>query len=1601
MLSVRRPQEVARGVGLRGAAAGGMEDDAELEEGEAFGDEIVFVDPDVDLAYIDEKLNDVLGHFQKDFEGGVSAENLGSKFGGYGSFLPTYQRSPLPQTRSPPKAANVSLRSPCHQPTEGMSQNPLAVAVPSVSKKINGSMGVLSDDSSKKEIRQNTKVERGPSTHDSFNGPSKSSDSNRFKVRIKVSSDNVLARNNAAIYSGLGLDISSPSSIEDSPDDRGSLSPEFNKVPLESPQTILQIMTCFSVPGEFLLSPLQGNLLQLSELTQKVVPASKKWERNVNTETVQERYEGHVTKRVKSDAKKKKVVDMKRSKSRNDISAVMKDEIDIETPAGQKIVLEALNIPLLSNSRSMEAKDRSQFEEERMVNTLVENKDARLKERTINSDLMTIKSENVKAEATECIENSGFGGSEMDFSVVKGEVKLKAEKGEILVEDKNTTNEKDLQLDRKQERKMKTESKYNATGVNFEGNKVTNERAPAVGKSTGKVLSKETLFDDINGENVSKSEVKRIQKEQNMNAPSSSDFLEDDKGVLSFVAVKERKNDLQSKSSHPGKKPKAKSHRDVRESLPDESYGGKDHYTLENESCLVELRQKEKKWKNDCERDSDMPRASKREILSSLKHETHAPTEEQKMHVPPSASASIANTAPMLPAPVVIEEHWVCCDICEKWRLLPSGMDPSILPTEWKCSMLQWLPGMNVCEVSEDETTNAVHTIYGIPGHGNGIPSVSHPHVASARLATSSTLNINGHVEQSRKRKNSLIDGNGSVEGSHPTQASVYPVSNQHAPIRSKNTAGSNQFPNERDSKSVDRFIEKKRSKSKNHSSSSDGGHLMERSKKHSKVKSKREMDHDEYRTSKKIKKEERRHSGIDSNPGFVSASGNVPDEVKAFPAKVISSERSDAPSSKHKNVSKYSSSEKSKRVKDGDILPEDKNKEHVYPSDVQRPDLSSKKRIVKEWEESQHNSTAQVSKGSTVKQSTSAKETCKDQNITETKSKLTKSEEPFATTDSKSIKVTQSNQILTYNGANLNNELFEDITLFAGKRGMSELLENRSSEQALNLAEPGSSDLAYFQTTAVTSSSSKVSGSQKRKHNFQVAKTSPIEYVSSSLPGISNNDKVSHNKMSGKDGSLCANTSNMPNSVKYLNTDVDNVQQARKSQESMLANEPVLHDISQVNSDKDNEMFQLTQGHASNGIVLGGGLDDLQHTSARKDPSLKGSSVARGYNHSHSANKNISLTDGSSLQSRTSVLDTKGDSTVHENKRSVISLQDRNGSTHYPPDGNPQPEVSLGKEKSHSKSNKHDMQNSKAQMLPSPLKENKLESNSTPVRSNASKLTPQLRQCNVENGRQHGITKQANSNPTDTSSPVRKDSNSTGYALKEARDLKHKANRLQEEGKDLESTRLYFESALKYLHVASTLESPPSIDGFKQCDAAQNLYSDTAKLCNFVGHAYEKSKKMAAAALAYKCVEVAYLKAAYYKYPTASKDRQILHAIVQTPPGESPSSSASDIDNLNNNGLSKGPSSKDANSPQVTGNHLLLAARNQLHLMRLLAYTNDVNCAFDATRKSQMAMACAAGNQENGKDGLSSVKTVLDFNFQSVNDLLRLVRLSMESISC
>ncbi|KAH0645291.1 hypothetical protein KY284_033175 [Solanum tuberosum] len=60
-------------------------------------------------------------------------------------------------------------------------------------------------------------------------------------------------------------------------------------------------------------------------------------------------------------------------------------------------------------------------------------------------------------------------------------------------------------------------------------------------------------------------------------------------------------------------------------------------------------------------------------------------------------------------APFIIQEDWIRCSTCRKRRLLPYGTK---LSQSWVCTMLDWLPGMNCCDISEDDTTSALHALY-------------------------------------------------------------------------------------------------------------------------------------------------------------------------------------------------------------------------------------------------------------------------------------------------------------------------------------------------------------------------------------------------------------------------------------------------------------------------------------------------------------------------------------------------------------------------------------------------------------------------------------------------------------------------------------------------------------------------------------------------------------------------------------------------------------------------------------------------------------------------------------------------------------------------
>ncbi|KAI5068250.1 hypothetical protein GOP47_0016595 [Adiantum capillus-veneris] len=88
-----------------------------------------------------------------------------------------------------------------------------------------------------------------------------------------------------------------------------------------------------------------------------------------------------------------------------------------------------------------------------------------------------------------------------------------------------------------------------------------------------------------------------------------------------------------------------------------------------------------------------------------------SPSHPETSLCPPTCNG-LMKPATKMPIIRVIQQEWVCCDSCEKWRLLPPGVGSAQLPEQWTCKMLYWLPGLNQCKVSEEITTNLVEPHY-------------------------------------------------------------------------------------------------------------------------------------------------------------------------------------------------------------------------------------------------------------------------------------------------------------------------------------------------------------------------------------------------------------------------------------------------------------------------------------------------------------------------------------------------------------------------------------------------------------------------------------------------------------------------------------------------------------------------------------------------------------------------------------------------------------------------------------------------------------------------------------------------------------------------
>ncbi|ESW35075.1 hypothetical protein PHAVU_001G204500 [Phaseolus vulgaris] len=1656
------------GLGL-GLGAGRREMmESELEEGEACSfqnheDYDATVDPDVALSYIDEKIQDVLGHFQKDFEGGVSAENLGAKFGGYGSFLPTYQRSPVwSHPRTPQKNHSQNTpKSPNNLLPEGGQGDAVQCSTGTQSSRLGTGSGnssgiaankglYLNDGTHQEKYLITTNVDTSTSKHESLNKKiTSTSDQKTLKVRIKMGPDNLSTRKNAAIYSEIGLDVSPSSSLDDSPSESEGISRGPQEAPFESPTIILQIMT--DLPQ--LLSPLSEGIIELTIKEMRArdsIPGlvhlddAESFDISLNESNNvkgDRKFSGGSGRKMKSLEGCESSMEVKGSTKKNaqiETGVLSRKEQSTDASTMEELVSNTMKLPLLSSSYSFS--DDLVRVDDGPCDSLKEAHKVTEREKTFS-----VQGQKEWPEPTST-EVNGFAERG------KGSSRRKVMGDKVPFDDYIV--------------KENSHGDYNCHSIIAESNvsKVrttsNTEEPPKKANQRGSLCEQDSMALPVVTEHpflVAKKKTKGshdtmvMEKEKENLKIGSSSVPKTKRSSDDSSASKNETEDVRVQKSL-GKT--RDTYRDFFGELEDEE-DKMDALETPFEEKLKESQLVGRSAPTTSRGAKERPGAKKVDKL--LTDEMYSKTASNIWCTGNANGTAVENGKgiPVMIPPVESDDNWVMCESCHQWRLLPVGTNPDHLPEKWLCSMLNWLPDMNRCSFSEDETTKALIALYQAPPFDgqSSLQNVSGSVMVGGAMATSQhpdqqQLNNDVHAVPRGKKKfvkeiPNPINKDNFSQSSYPFKKNVLSA------VKSRSLNDVNKSPVMSE---ADVPTEKHKNKRRTLERSSDIGDT-----KNMKVKSRRDHDEDFSRPSKKSKS----HKAHSTNEEWtVEQSGTtrkvgVQSSNSTFPTTSVGKDR---PRQKA-----HSSSRDSKSRKDKIPVSAENTKDKGHGSlDEGSLDLgncdsigSVKKRKLKGYQDaitySPGNPRIQESKTSEHDFSDSRKEK---------KAKSSKSGGKESSTSKGSGRTDKK-------VSHAKNQKFKQNP------------ESSLSHRSLDGMDCSKRDLGSLQVSvAATSSSSKVSGSHKTKASFQEAKGSPVESVSSSPIRISNADKFSNKEITGKDDSHEIAVVDSPRRCSNRDNDggIDRSGTARKEKSLTVANRPDFQDKG-VNYMSDTKIKAETIGYCTNGgvdtIIPDGtyaGKEQIKHPGEDKtDVSYANMSHTRkngmesGFEDNNDGCKSESHVDKVKVKNASSSSQLKNQSPLGEakHKDGKNKLQEKFGikpdqSENIHPVKKDYTEKNETRKKENHLIRGHDFQDvsmdalckqdafqapSQTQLPDSDrsTKKSLLERTDQEVHGkgkllssrpvgllkgngdvevgpskvdDASKLPKkQLKKTDHQNGNQqtgsrNPILNGHKSKELDAPSPVRRDSYShaANNAVKEAKDLKHLADRLKNSGSG-ESTSLYFQAALKFLHGASLLESGNS-DNAKHSEMIQSkqMYSSTAKLCEFCAHEYEKSKDMASAALAYKCMEVAYMRVVYSSHTSASRDRHELHNTLQMIPlGESPSSSASDVDNVNNSTAADKvvTISKSVNSPQVAGNHVI-AARHRPNFVRLLGFAQDVNFAMEASRKSRNAFAAANSSPGVGKntDGISSIKKALDFSFQDVEGLLRLVRIAAEAIN-
>ncbi|KAI3449522.1 hypothetical protein Pfo_006187 [Paulownia fortunei] len=994
-------------------------------------------------------------------------------------------------------------------------------------------------------------------------------------------------------------------------------------------------------------------------------------------------------------------------------------------------------------------------------------------------------------------------------------------------------------------------------------------------------------------------------------------------------------------------------------------------------------------------------------------------------HLAPPLGNGPSSEAPTGMIPLV-NEDWVSCDKCQKWRLLPLGTNPKSLPDKWLCRMLTWLPGMNRCSVPEEETTNALRALYH-PAASVAAPASESQHIRlNNSVVTSASLDATypGQEHQNIAVQTATISGkkkHGSTKAANSTDLDG---STHSSNSRKKNLGTSGKISSlnsGNNSPSLDAcgyqhmrsIAVEKYNDTKKENYADKGTNL--------KIRSKREADMEGCRASKRIKSEELHfddENWTSDNGGTSSKAGrgstSLSNNTSGNDRRKCNNHRDMSGEGKNNVVSGVNAEILVPGTSDGGLLGSGKcgDKDSV------------KKRKSKEHHASQiHTEPISSSGRRHLDSGDFMEEMCESDHRKEKKARVSKS----GGKDTSGSKASVGTDRKSRSTKDQQNGLY---------------LSNTQAADYLK-SDMGSA----HHSVAANSSSSKVSGSHKNKTSGQEVKGSPVESVSSSPLRIPNADKVTstRKKLVGKDdfhdsGSLTAVSPRRLSGgedggndqtgmvkkelVPTINDHVTDAYDDHLRQSNQYAS--VKHSSEQCKVEEKTNTDQ-SQNNGFHSKKSGKGLSSHSKDKARASGSDIDKVNTKASDSSHDSLDHVHLYEEKSKSRRnksdeksgtpskgekfickkdtaggTSSESSKGKSQKkfgHDGKDAIKSqdkkhnLQQEHGNEKLPKKSN-QAEV-YGSGKTHSLPPLARVQIetvASLQPVSGSQKENGVKSLAVDAFDNGDALKAPNQRKKAENSNEQPIR-----HPTPNShkvrdveapSPLRRDSSShaANSALKEAKDLKHLADRLKNSG-STESIGFYFQAALKFLHGASLLESGSSeATKHNELMHSMHIYSSTAKLCEFCAHEYEKSKDMAAAALAYKCMEVAYMRVVYSSHTSASRDRKELQTALHiVPPGESPSSSASDIDNLNHQATTdKAALAKVGGSPQVSGSHVI-TSQNRSGFLRILNFAQDVNFAMEASRKSRIAFTAASSRlgETSHKEVLLRVILTLDFIYK------------------